>query len=63
LAKKRAKEVSELHSSPRKMNPDVKRRVVLMLDIDLVIKLKTAATQEGISVQKLASRIMEQHLK
>jgi len=62
LAKKRGK-VTELHSTPRKTNDDVRRRVVLMLQADLVIKLKTKAFEAHQSVQKFASEILTKHLE
>lgn len=39
------------------------RRVVIMLDIELVIALKTRATRESKTVQRLASEIITEALQ
>jgi hypothetical protein len=63
LAKKRAREVTELHSPPRKMNPDAPRRVVMILATPLVLKLKTLAYENHMSVQKYVSNMIEKQLE
>ena len=63
LAKKRAKEVTELHSSPRKFNPEAGRRVVMILSTPLVLKLKTLAFEQHMSVQKYVSQMIEKQLE
>lgn len=63
LAKKRVKEVTELHSNPRKTNLDAGRRVVMILKAPLVLKLKTLAFEQHMSVQKYVSEMIEKQLE
>jgi predicted DNA binding CopG/RHH family protein len=61
LAKKRGT-VSELHGKPRKMNPDAKKRIAIVLSAALVDKLKINAINTGVTLQRYVSDIVTKHL-
>lgn len=63
MAKKRAKELPEQQSKTRKINPDAPRRVVMILSTPLVLKLKTLAYEQHVSVQKFVSDMIEKQLE
>lgn len=60
---KKSGTVSELHGKPRKMNPDAKRRIAIVLSAALVTKLKINAYESGQTLQKYASDIFTKHLE
>lgn len=61
MAKKRGA-VTELHGKPRKMNPDAKKRIAIVLSASLVAKLKIQAYESGQTLQRYASDIFTKHL-
>jgi predicted DNA binding CopG/RHH family protein len=63
LAKKRVQEPVELHSKPRKMNPDAKKRIAVIIKSELVLKLKIKAYESGQTLQTYVSDIITKHLE
>lgn len=61
MAKKRGA-VTELHSKPRKMNPDAMKRIAIVLPANLVLKLKIKAYESGGTLQRYVSDLLTKQL-
>ena len=61
MAKKGAP-VTELHSKPRKINPEGKKRIAIVLTNALVMKLKIRSYETGATLQKYVSDVLTKHL-
>jgi hypothetical protein len=63
MVKKKGKPVTEVHSAPRKLNPDAPRRVVTMLPVSVIVKCKTQATERGITLTKFLAQLIINNVK
>lgn len=63
MVRKKGKAATEVHSAPRKLNPDAPRRVVTMLPVSVIVKCKTHATEQGITLTKYLAQIITTNVK